>query len=166
MSNANNTEAKAVKEELEQLSKSQDLKEFTERELEEVAQVARDISEPVLKRFKRELEGKSGEDIELFIVSLARDLVVQKRLQDLPNAVARRIATDWRVILSNVASTAVGVGLFALGAAYIPRLFEGAAPNEEIPGTESNPFSETTAAAPARPSKRRDNVVPFDRQAS
>lgn len=166
MSNANNTEAKTIKEELEQLEDTQTTNGRASREVEEIKNIAVEIYPDVLERFKRELEGKSAEDIELFIYSVARDTWNRRYLEQLPHKVASVQATDWRVIMSNVGATVVGIGLFALGAHYVPQLLEGAAPNEELPGTDSNPFSDTTVAAPARPSKRRDNVVPFDRSAS
>jgi lipid A disaccharide synthetase len=74
-------------------------------------------------------------------------------------------ATWWAGKLVDLSLVVAGT---ALGAVAISKLAQDAALNVsgvDDSGTLANPFSDPSAASP-RPARKRDNVLPFDRQAS
>jgi len=164
MSN-NKNDAKALREETERLEKNQRQREQRLVEAKEIYEIAREIESDFLEQYKEVFKDATAIEIECELLAAARHELNRRRLEHLPEEVAGAVATDWRTNLSGVLQTVVGVGLFTLGMHVIPKMLEGSDPRTgEL--TDSNPFADPTAAAAPRPSKRRDNVVPFDRTAS
>jgi len=165
MSNTTKNDAKALREETEKLEKTQRQREQLLAEAKEIYEVAREIEADYLEQNKEVFKEMSAAEIELELFAAARYELHRRRMAALPEEVAGSVATDWRTNLSGVLQTVVGVGLFTLGMHAIPRMLEGSAQAEDV-STAENPFADTTAAAQPRPSRRRENVVPFDRSAS
>jgi len=168
MSNTNK-EVQTIKEELGQLGTSQTLNESVSRGITEIRAVASEIEPQIMEAYQKDLEHLEAGQIQLFLYHMAEREIDRRRLEQLPEEVADRVlfaVNDWRWWGDKFAQVAVGALTVAAGTYLMPYL-SGQTADGGIPGTESNPFSDSAAAVPPRPRRKEgSSVVPFDRQAS
>lgn len=168
MSNTNK-EVQAIKEELGHLGTSQTMNESVSREIIEIRAVAKEVEPRVMEAYQKELEHLEAGQIQLFLYHMAEREIDRRRTEQLPEEVADRVLlgfNDWRWWGDKVAQVAIGVATVAAGAYLMPYLSRSPVETTEIPGTESNPFSDSAASSPSRPRRKESSVVSFDRQAS
>lgn len=156
-------EVQAIEKETEQLRKSKDSREKLVRGIQETRVILNQVDPYILSEQFENSYLNSLTEGELHVVALlhAHDGKNQERFEALSAKIDRLEKFVFRSVL--------GLGITGLAYAVIPKLI-GSVGKSQIVGTGKSPFSDTSAAATARPRGRKvesGSVIPlFDRKAS
>ena len=136
-------EASELREEIARLEESQRQRRMSQLHQREIGQIINECGPDFLKENETRFRDLSPEQIERKLMAFGIAESHRRDLAAVPDKTAAAVATDWRVNMSGVLQTAVGIAV----ASGVTSLVRKASPRFSS-RSDVNPFSDTTAATP------------------